>query len=57
MARNHDIKIKLSFDEHCQIKNKADSMGLSMNAFCRLILLNVNLERYKLTLEKSVSNE
>jgi predicted DNA binding CopG/RHH family protein len=44
MKRNHIIEIRLSEDEFEKIKNKSDSMGLTISSFLRLVACNSKIE-------------
>lgn len=44
MAKNHDIRFRVSKDELERIRKNADSIGLKVGAYCRLSSLQITIK-------------
>lgn len=44
MKKNHEVRVRLSKEEHLKIKEKAMKLGLTLSSFLRLIGLNADIE-------------
>lgn len=43
MKKNHEIRVKMSREEHQTVRAKALKLGLSVSAFLRLLGLNADI--------------
>ncbi len=44
MARNKQIEIKVSLEEHERLKSKAEYFGMNISSYLRFIGLNAKIE-------------
>lgn len=47
MARNYDLKIKLSKIEKEKLQRKAEELGLKLSQYIRMVSINANIEFQK----------